>query len=111
MSIDQGDWDDGARASASTLLARAAAAARHVDRRLVDAIDDFFLADDSRLDDRTRAALAATLTAMVAVVEHDLRQRAVTHLPGADPALSGGSKVVRRCSTAWSAADCCAIST
>ena len=29
MSIDQGDWDDGARASASTLLARAAAAARH----------------------------------------------------------------------------------
>ena len=87
MSIDQGDWDDGARASASTLLARAAAAARHVDRRLVEAIDDFFLPDDSRLDDRTRAALAATLTAMVAVVEHDLRQRAATLLAGVDPAL------------------------
>lgn len=87
MSIDQGDWDDGARTSASTLLARAAAAVRHVDRRLAEGIDDFFLADDSRLDDRTRVALAATLTAMVAVVEHDLRQRAVTLLTGADPAL------------------------
>ena len=78
MSVDHRVWDDGARARASTLLARAAAAARHGDRRLAEAIDDFFLADDSRLDDRTRAALSATLTAMVAVVEHDLRQRAVT---------------------------------
>lgn len=86
MSIDQGDWDDGARASASMLLARAAAAARHADRRLAEAIDDFFLPDDSRLDDRTRAALAATLTAMIAVVEHDLRRRVVTHLNGADRA-------------------------
>jgi len=87
MSVDQRDWDDGAPASASTLLARAAAAARHVDRRLAEAIDDFFLPDDSRLDDRMRAALAATLTAMVTVVERDLRQRAVAHLSGADPAL------------------------
>src|SRR4051812_9748020 len=87
MSVGQGDWDDGARTSASTLLARAAAAARHADRRLAEAIDDFFLADDSRLDDRTRAALAATLTAMVALVENDLRQRTVAQLTGADPAL------------------------
>lgn len=87
MSVDQRDWDEGVRSSASTLLARAAAAARHADRRLAEAIDDFFLADDSRLDDRTRAALAATLTAMVAVVEHDLRRRAATHLVGADPVL------------------------
>jgi hypothetical protein len=87
MSVDQRDWDDGAPASARTLLARAAAAARHADRRLAEAIDDFFLADDSRLDDRTRAALAATLTAMVAVVERDLRQRSVALLTGADPAL------------------------
>jgi hypothetical protein len=87
MSVDQRDWDDGAPASASTLRTRAAAAARHGDRRLAEAIDDFFLADDSRLDDRTRAALSATLTAMVAVVEHDLRQRAVTLLAGVDPAL------------------------
>jgi len=87
MSIDQGDWDDGARASASTLLARAAAAVRHADRRLAEAIDDFFFADDSRLDDRTRAALAATLTAMVAVVERDLRRHVATYLAGADSAL------------------------
>jgi hypothetical protein len=87
MSIDQGDWDDGARSSAGTLLARAAAATRLADRRLADAIDDFFLADDSRLDDRMRATLAATLTAMVAVVEQDLRRRTVTHLVGGDPAL------------------------
>ena len=100
MSIDQGDWDDGARASASTLLARAAAATRLADRRLADAIDDFFLADDARLDDRTRATLAETLTAMVAVVEHDLRRRTVTHLVGGDPALiqriEGGAPVLDR---------------
>ncbi|WP_296611215.1 DUF2336 domain-containing protein [Sphingomonas sp.] len=84
MSIDQRDWDDGARASASTLFARAAAAARHADRRLAEAIEDFFLPEDSKLDDRTRAALAATLTAIVAAVERDLRRRAVAHSSGAD---------------------------
>lgn len=100
MSIDQRDWDDGARASASTLFARAAAAARHADRRLAEAIEDFFLPEDSKLDDRTRAALAATLTAIVAAVERDLRRRAVAHSSGADPTaiqrIENGAPVLDR---------------
>ncbi|MGN6820530.1 MAG: DUF2336 domain-containing protein [Sphingomonas sp.] len=87
MSIDRGDRTDGARASANQLLARAAAATRRADRRLTDAIEDFFLADDARLDDRTRAALAATLAAMVATVERDLRRRAAAGMPADDLAL------------------------
>jgi hypothetical protein len=87
MSIDRGDTDNGARASAGKLLARAAVSTRRADRRLADAIEDFFLADDARLDDRTRALLAATLTAMVAAVERDLRRRTAAGLPPDDGAL------------------------
>ena len=75
MSIDGRDIDDGDRHGASQLLARAAAALSRADRGLAQTIDDFFLADDARLDDRTRATLAATLAAMVAAVEGDLRAR------------------------------------
>ncbi len=89
MSIDPGDRDDGARASAAKLLARAAAATSRADRRLADAIDDFFLADDARLDDRTRATLAATLNAMVAVVERDLRRQISGSLSAISPDLAG----------------------
>lgn len=74
--------------SAGKLLARAAAATRRADHRLTDAIDDFFLADDARLDDRTRAALAATLSAMVAVVERDLRRQTAASVAGHDPGLA-----------------------
>ena len=76
MSIDRGDIDDGARRSASQLLARAAASLGRVDRGLAHTIDDFFVPDDARLDDRTRATLSRTLGAMIAVVEGDLRRQA-----------------------------------
>jgi hypothetical protein len=92
MSIDRGDRDDGVRVNASRLLARAAAAPRRADRRLADAIADFFLPDDARLDDRTRATLAATLTAMVATVERDLRRRMAVGLPADDGALARSAK-------------------
>lgn len=75
MSIDRGDIDDGARRSASLLLARAAASLGRADRGLAQAIDDFFLPDDMRLDDRTRAVLGGTLAAMIAAVEGDLRRQ------------------------------------
>ena len=88
MSIDRGDRDDGARASAGKLLARAAATTRHARRHLADAIADFFLADDARLDDRTRATLAATLSAMIAVVERDLRHEISATLAAEDPDLA-----------------------
>ena len=76
MSTDGRDIDDGDRQGASQLLARAAAALGRADRGLAQTIDDFFIDDDARLDDRTRATLAVTLAAMVAAVEGDLRHRA-----------------------------------
>ncbi len=81
MSTDGRDIDDGGRHGASQLLARAAAALGRADRGLTQTIDDFFLDDGVRLDDRTRAMLAMTLAAMVAVVEGDIRRRAARSLP------------------------------
>lgn len=83
MSIDQGDIDDGARGGASQLLARAAASLGRADRGLAAAIDDFFVSDDDRLDDRTRATLAATLLGIVAAIEGDLRREAARLLESA----------------------------
>ncbi len=80
MSTDGRDIDDGGRQGASQLLARAAAALSRADRGLAQTIDDFFIDEDARLDDRTRATLAVTLATMVAVVEGDLRHRAARSL-------------------------------
>lgn len=76
MSIDPRDMDDGARASASQLLAFAAATPGRAQRQLNHTIDDFYVPDDARLDDRTRATLTATLSAIVALVEDDVRRHA-----------------------------------
>jgi hypothetical protein len=101
MSIDRGDIDDGAGRSASQLLARAAASLGRADRGLAATIDDFFVSDDARLDDRTRAVLAATLAAMIGTVEGDLRRQAARALAAAgddDRArwLSDGDSVLNR---------------
>src|ERR1700712_3434962 len=96
MSIDEGDIDDGSREGASQLLARAAAALGRVDRGLAQTIDDFFIDEDARLDDRTPGALAGTVAAMVAAVEGDLRHRAARSLAAA----SAGVPVLDRLITA-----------
>ncbi|MDB5682050.1 MAG: hypothetical protein JWO16_1855 [Sphingomonas bacterium] len=96
MSIDEGDIDDGSRQGASQLLARAAAALGRVDRGLAQTIDDFFIDEEARLDDRTRATLAVTLAAMVAAVEGDLRHRTARSLA----AVSAGAPVLDRLITA-----------
>ena len=83
MSIDRSDIDDGTRRGASQLLARAAAALGRADRGLAQATDDFFVPDDARLDDRTRAAMAGTLAATVAAVEGDLWRHAARSLAAA----------------------------
>ncbi|QDZ07212.1 DUF2336 domain-containing protein [Sphingomonas panacisoli] len=83
MSTDERDIGDGDRNGASRLLARAAAALSRADRGLAQTIDDFFLPEDARLDDRTRATLTVTLAAMVAAVEGDLRRRAARSLAAA----------------------------
>lgn len=83
MSINRSDMDDGARASARQLLARAAAAPGRARRRLTAAIDDFFVPDDARLDERMRATLAAALAASVGAVERDVRRHTARLLASA----------------------------
>lgn len=58
------------------LLARAASADARVAARLSTAIDDFFLTDAERLDERVRAAIGATLRRLVDAVEAGLSQHA-----------------------------------
>lgn len=76
MSTNVRDMDDGAQTAASLLIARATAADRRAHSRLTAAINDFFLPDDARLDDRMRGGIAAALTALVAGVEGALTQHA-----------------------------------
>ncbi|MDE0880659.1 MAG: hypothetical protein OSB00_18665, partial [Sphingomonas bacterium] len=79
MSVD-------AHSEARGLTARLAAARRasvRADARLDDAIDDFFLADEARLDDRTRFAVRDLLGGIVRGIEADIRRQAVRLLTAA----------------------------
>ncbi len=76
MSIDPSDTEDGTVSGASQLLARGAADDVCADRRIVAAIDDFFVDDDARLDDRIRAALGEALSGLTGAIELELRQHA-----------------------------------
>ena len=89
MSSNDGDMDDGTHWGVSKLLSRAAAADLRADRRLAVAVDDFFLPEDSRLDERLRVALGSTLGALVAGVESTVRRHAARLLATRDaPHLS-----------------------
>lgn len=83
MSTNERDIEDGSRPGASLLLARAAASLGRVDRGLAQTIDDFFIDDEARLDDRTRAILSGALEAIVAAIEADLRHRAARSMVAA----------------------------
>ncbi len=76
------------------------------DVRLSGAIDDFFLADDARLDERTRLTLGRLLAGVVQGIETDIRRHAARVLSGrgadaaAERMLRGHEDVVRRLSRA-----------
>lgn len=90
MSISDRDPQSGGVLTVPTLLARAATADMRADRRLATAIDDFFLGEDGRLDDRVRAGLARTLESLVDAIEAAIRARAARLLTArALPALAG----------------------
>lgn len=74
MSESTVDINPGAIEGASRLLARAAAAETRAHDGLAVAIDDFFLPEAARLDERTRAALALLLRALIDTVEADIRE-------------------------------------
>lgn len=86
MSIERRDIDGGAQGGVMALLARAAAADVRADDRLRVAIDDFHLADDARLDDRTRLAMATLLGDLIVAVEAGLRRHAARLLAARDAA-------------------------
>lgn len=74
MSDNPVDMRDGQAIGASELLARAAAAELCARHGLQGTIDDFFLPEAARLDERTRSALAELLRALVATVESQIRR-------------------------------------
>lgn len=74
---------------AAALLARAAAADRVERGRLRHAIDDLFLPDEARLDERTRAHWGAALRGLIATVEGEIGAHAARLLAGrGEPALA-----------------------
>lgn len=74
MSDNPVDMRDGAAIGAKELLARAARADVSALQGLMIAIDDFFLPEESRLDERTRSALAVLLRGLVDTVEAEIRE-------------------------------------
>lgn len=82
MSDNPHEPRDSQAAGADKLLARAAAAEVRAYRGLTVAIDDFFLPEDARLDERTRSGLSALLRGLVETVEGEVREHAVRLLHG-----------------------------
>lgn len=81
MSDPNVDMSDGATdRGARTLLAHAASADAAAFRGLATAIDDFFLPESHRLDERTRLGLGRLLRALVATVEGEIRDHGVRQL-------------------------------
>ncbi|MCW3837771.1 DUF2336 domain-containing protein [Sphingomonas canadensis] len=104
MSDNPVDTRDGITIGAKKLLARAASADAPAFHALSVAIDDFFIPEESRLDERTRSALAVLLRGMVETVEAEIREHGARLLSargaaGAARALGdGGSSVLARLS-------------
>lgn len=98
--------DQAEREVLATRIGAANRLAARADARLSGAIDDFFLADDARLDERTRVALGQMVAAVVQGVETDIRRHAARVLAGrgaegqAEQLLKGHQDVVRRLSRA-----------
>lgn len=84
MPIDDRYMDGGARGGVMALLASATAAEVRAEDRLQTAIDDVFLPDAARLDDRTRLSMTMLLTNLAATIERGLRRHAARLLVARD---------------------------
>lgn len=87
MSDNPVGMRDGLAVSARELLARAAAAELRVYKGLMVAVDDFFLPEEARLDEHSRAGLATLLRGLVETVEGEIREHAVRLLTGRSESL------------------------
>ena len=103
MSVGQ---EQAGRDALGTRISAARRLGALADVRLSGAIDDFFLADDARLDERTRLTLARLLSGVVQGIETDVRRHAARLLAGrgadaqAERLLKGHEDTVRRLSRA-----------
>ncbi len=77
MSENPVDMRDGATIGAKKLLAHVAAEESRAFHTLMIAIEDFFLPEESRLDERTRSALTTLLRGMIETVEAEVRAHAI----------------------------------
>ncbi|OWK31193.1 DUF2336 domain-containing protein [Sphingomonas dokdonensis] len=96
MSVDLSDITPAPAPDSPAFHARAAAAESRGAARLAAQVDDFFRADADRLDDRTRAAAAATLRANLLALFDDLVQRVVDQVPGLDRSGDQIAEAVQR---------------
>lgn len=85
MSADFHDPSQAPDPDAAPLFARAATADRRARRRLESAIDDFFLVEDDRLDDRTRAAIGMVLSNAVQGIGREIAGDAVHQIGAQAP--------------------------
>ncbi len=76
MAVSSGFGRAGGAGDARVLIDRAAAADLRARQALPAAIDDLFLPQESRLDDRTRSALNGLLAALAGSIERELRDHA-----------------------------------
>lgn len=99
MSVDFHDASRAPAGDAAPLFSRAAAADRRAAARLATAIDDFFLAENDRLDDRTRAAMSTLLSGAVRAIEREVAGHAARQLAGQSvpaPVVPAGASTLPR---------------
>lgn len=96
MSIDSTPVPPVSTAAGVRILARAAAAERRAEARLATAIDDFLLAENDRLDDRTRAAMSALLEGAVRAIEREIAGHAARQLGDGAVAAGDGATTLAR---------------
>ncbi|UVO52157.1 DUF2336 domain-containing protein [Sphingomonas sp. SUN019] len=76
MTVESNDPARAVPPDAAPIFARAVAAEAWAEARLGTAIDDFFLHEDGRLDDRTRAAMTERVRSVVTSVEREIAAHA-----------------------------------
>jgi hypothetical protein len=91
MSVDFSKASSPRIPDAAALFARAAKAERRAEARLATAIDDLFLVEEDRLDDRTRAATGLMLTTIVQSIAREVADHASRHIAGRPAAAALGA--------------------
>jgi hypothetical protein len=99
MSTEVREMDDARGSVAGALITQAATADVHGRMRVSAAIEDFFLPEAARLDDRMRSGIADSLTGLVAGVEaaliqHTARLLVAREEPELAMRLTGGRRAI-----------------